>query len=169
MWLVLWKKASGGPSVSLEEATLEALCFGWIDSKTQPIDADRYRLVLTPRKPNSTWSRINKERVERLIRDGWMTDAGLAVIQTAKANGSWTSLDAVEALSIPEDLVAALTGDPVALANFDHYPASLRKMVLHRVTSAKLPGTRSRRIAEIVRLAAMNERPFQQGGTRREL
>jgi uncharacterized protein YdeI (YjbR/CyaY-like superfamily) len=161
VWLVIRKTASGEPGVSLEEATEEALCFGWIDSKMQPIDADRYRLVFTPRKPDSTWSKINKERVERLIRDGSMTEAGLAAIETAKANGSWTSLDAVEALSVPEDLAAALTEDPVAAANFDTYPASLKKMVLHWVTSAKRADTRSRRIVEIVQRAAANRRPFQ--------
>ncbi len=163
VWLVLGKKGGARASVSLDEAMQEALCFGWIDSKMQPIDADRYRLVFTPRKPDSTWSKINKERVERLIRDGSMTEAGLAAIETAKANGSWTSLDAVEALSVPEDLAAALAEDPVAAANFDTYPASVKKMVLHWVTSAKRADTRSRRIVEIVRLASVNERPFQQG------
>lgn len=163
IWLVLGKKDGARASVSLDEAIQDALCFGWIDSKMQPIDVDRYRLVFTPRNPKSTWSRINKERVQQLIRDGSMTDAGLAVIRTAKANGSWTSLDAVEALSVPEDLAAALAEDPVALANFDNYPSSVKKLFLHRVTSAKRPETRSQRIADIVRLAAVNERLFQQG------
>ena len=160
VWLMVWKKGSGRSSVSPEDAILEALCFGWIDSKRQPFDADRYRQVFTPRKPKSTWSRINKERVQRLIRDSSMTDAGLAAIQTAKANGSWHSLDAVEALSVPEDLAAALAEDPVALANFDFYPPSIKKLALHRIASAKRPETRARRIVEIVRLAAANGRPL---------
>jgi uncharacterized protein YdeI (YjbR/CyaY-like superfamily) len=163
VWLIIWKKGSGSPSVSPEEAILEALCFGWIDSKRLPFDSERYRQAFTPRKPTSTWSRINKERVQRLIRDGSMTDAGLAAIRTAKANGSWASLDAVEALSVPEDLAAALAEDPVALANFDRYPASAKKLALNRIAGAKRPETRSRRITEIVRLATANERPSQPG------
>ncbi len=163
VWLIVGKKGSERPSVSAEEAVLEALCFGWIDSKMQPIDADRYRQVFTPRRPKSVWSRINKERVERLIRDGSMTDAGVAAIETAKANGSWTSLDAVEALSVPDDLAAALAADPVARGTFDGYPTSVKKLALYRIASAKRPETRARRIAEVVRLAAANERPFQPG------
>jgi uncharacterized protein YdeI (YjbR/CyaY-like superfamily) len=163
VWLLVWKKGSGRPSVTPEEAVLEALCFGWIDSKRLPLDADRYRQAYTPRKPTSTWSRINKERVQRLILDGSMTAAGLAAIETAKANGSWRSLDSVEALSVPEDLAAALAEDPVALMHFERYPASAKKLALYRVAGAKRPETRSRRIAEIVRLAAANERPSQPG------
>jgi uncharacterized protein YdeI (YjbR/CyaY-like superfamily) len=154
VWLILEKKGSGRPSLSSEEAGLEALCFGWIDSKRLPLDADRYRQAYTPRKPRSTWSRVNKERVERLISEGLMTDAGLAAIETARANGSWTSLDAVEALSIPDDLAAALAANPIARSNFDAYAPSVKKLALLRLTSAKRADTRSRRIDEIVRLAA---------------
>ena len=149
--------------MSPDEAILEALCFGWIDSKRLPLDGDRYRQAFTPRKPMSTWSKINKERVERLIRDGSMTDAGLAAIHIAKANGSWASLDAVEALSIPDDLAAALAADPIAHANFDGYPPSVKKLALHRLAGAKRPETRSRRIVDIVGLAAANERPPRPG------
>ena len=103
-----------------------------------------------PRRPAGTWSKVNKARVERLIRDGSMTDAGLAAIETAKANGSWASLDAVEALRIPDDLAAALAADPIANSRFEAYAKSVKKLALHRLNSAKRAETRSRRIDEIV-------------------
>lgn len=156
VWLIVWKKGSGTPSVSPDEAVLDALCFGWIDSKREALDAERYRQAYTPRKPKSTWSRINKERVQRLTREGVMADAGLAAIETAKANGSWTSLDGVEALEVPDDLSAALASDPVARANFDGYPTSVKKLALQRLAAAKRPETRSRRIEEIVQAATAN-------------
>jgi len=150
VWLILAKKGSVTPSVTLEEAGLEALCFGWIDSKRMPLDSHRYRQSYMPRRPRSTWSKVNKERVERLIRDGSMTPAGLAAIETAKANGSWASLDAVEALSIPDDLADAFAADPIARSTFDAYPPSVKKLSLHRLNTAKRAETRSRRIDEIV-------------------
>lgn len=145
----------------MEEAVEEALCFGWIDSRMHPIDADTYRVVFSPRRPGSIWSANNKRRIERLIRDGLMTEAGLATIERAKADGMWTSLDGVEALEIPEDLSSALDAAPSARANFDAYPASTRKLVLHHVNGARRPATRARRIADLVRLAEENRRPFQ--------
>jgi len=150
VWLILAKKGSTTPSVTLEEAGLEALCFGWIDSKRLPLDDHRYRQSYMPRRPAGTWSKVNKARVERLIRDGSLTDAGLAAIETAKANGSWASLDAVEALRIPDDLAAALAADPIANSRFEAYAKSVKKLALHRLNSAKRAETRSRRIDEIV-------------------
>ena len=144
VWLILAKKGSTTPSVTLEEAGLEALCFGWIDSKRLPLDDHRYRQSYMPRRPASTWSKVNKARVERLIRDGF------AAIETAKTNGSWASLDAVEALRIPDDLAAALAADPIANSRFEAYAPSVKKLALHRLNSAKRAETRSRRIAEIV-------------------
>ena len=151
VWLILAKKKrSATTSVTLEEAGLEALCFGWIDSKRMPLDDHHYRQSYMPRRPKSTWSKVNKERVDRLIREGSMTEAGFAAIETAKANGSWTSLDAVESLAIPDDLAAALAADPIARSNFDAYPPSVKKLALLRLNSAKGAETRSRRVDEIV-------------------
>ncbi len=158
VWLIVWKKGSGRPSVSPDEAVLDALCFGWIDTKREALDADRYRQAYTPRRPKSTWSRINKERVARLTRDGEMTAAGLAAIEIAKANGSWSSLDAVESLEVPDDLAAALAADPVAREHFEAYPTSVKKLALGRLAGAKRPETRSRRIAEIVEAASVVRR-----------
>ena len=93
VWLMYWKKDSGRPSLTWSQAVDEALCFGWIDSKVQSVDDDRHVQYFARRRPRSAWSRINKEKVERLVADGRMSDAGTAVIDRAKADGSWTVLD----------------------------------------------------------------------------
>ncbi len=154
VWLVNYKKGSGKPSVTEVEAIDEALCFGWIDSMMHPVDAERYEVLFSPRKPKSTWSQRNKLRVAHLTLDGLMTEAGLACVAAAKANGSWNALDAVEQLQAPPDLVDALAADTAAHAYFDGLTASAKKGIIWWVLSAKRPETRSRRIAETVRLAA---------------
>jgi uncharacterized protein YdeI (YjbR/CyaY-like superfamily) len=88
-WLLIYKKHSETPSVTVDQAVEEALCFGWIDSSMQPIDGDRYALRFTPRRKGSNWSDRNKERVARLIEAGRMTEAGLAAIEQAKRTGRW--------------------------------------------------------------------------------
>jgi uncharacterized protein YdeI (YjbR/CyaY-like superfamily) len=88
-WVVICKQHGTAPLVSLVEATEEALCFGWIDSSMQPIDAERYALRYTPRRKASNWSPTNRARVERLIAEGRMSDAGFAAIEEAKRNGRW--------------------------------------------------------------------------------
>ena len=88
-WLIINKKDSGTPSVSVQQTVEEALCFGWIDSAMQPIDAERYALRFTPRRKGSNWSERNKGRAAKLIAEGRMTEAGLAEIEEAKRNGRW--------------------------------------------------------------------------------
>lgn len=158
VWLVISKKGARQPGVTYVEAVEEALCFGWIDSTPNTLDAEHYLLRLTPRKPKSVWSRINKERIERLVREGRMTDAGMRAIETAKANGSWAELDPVDDLRVPDDLAAAFTASPTARRHFERFPPSVRKPILYWIQSAKRPGTRARRIEETVRLAAQNRR-----------
>src|SRR5262245_45505857 len=118
VWLVIYKKGSGHPSISYDEALDECLCFGWIDSKVATIDEQRYKQLITPRKPKSSWSKLNKSKIERLIHDGRMTAAGLAKINAAKADGSWNALDAVESMTIPDDLKAALEANAEASKHF---------------------------------------------------
>lgn len=158
VWLVYCKKASGQPSVTYAEAVEEALCFGWIDSHPRKLDADRTQLLFTPRKPKSGWSRVNKERLERLEAAGQLMPAGLAAIARAKQNGAWESLDAAEAGLIPDDLAAALAVNAPAAQHFAAFSTSARKMILTWVLGAKQPETRARRISETVRLAALNKR-----------
>jgi uncharacterized protein YdeI (YjbR/CyaY-like superfamily) len=153
-WLVTWKQATGRPSLPYEEVIEEALCFGWVDSTARTLDEERSMLLMTPRKPTSTWASTNKERVERLLAAGLMQAAGIAAVETAKANGSWTVLDSVEALEVPDDLAAALDAEPGARDAYEGFSPSNRKMILWWVKSAKRPDTRQRRIAETARLAA---------------
>ena len=150
VWLVYYKKGSGQPSITWDEAVEEALCFGWIDSKAKPIDDLRYRQYFSPRKPTSVWSKINKARIERLIADGLMREPGLRAIETAKANGSWSALDDVEALVIPEDLAAAFTGSPGAWEAFDRLSRTNKRNILQWIATAKRPQTRAKRIAATV-------------------
>lgn len=161
VWLVTYKKATGKPRLEYEESVEEALCFGWIDSKAQKLDDERSMLWFAPRKRGTGWSKPNKERVERLIAAGLMTPPGLAKVDAARADGSWTKLDAVEALEIPDDLVAAFVTHPGALPNFEAFPRSVKRGILEWITQARRPETRAARIEETARLAAQNIRANQ--------
>jgi uncharacterized protein YdeI (YjbR/CyaY-like superfamily) len=158
VWLVYRKKSAGGRDLTYDEAVEEALCFGWIDSTVKKLDDERYRQFFSRRKPTSTWSGTNKERVQRLIEERRMTEAGLAMIEAAKANGMWTALDAIEALEIPSDLAAEFRSRPGAKANFEAFSTSSKKNILWWIASAKRPETRARRIAETARMAAEGRR-----------
>ena len=156
--LVYARRGTGLPSIAYDEAVEEALCFGWIDSTERKLDEQRYMQLFTPRKPKSSWSKSNKERVARLAEAGLMTDAGMARIEAAKADGSWSFLDAIEALEIPRDLAAALAKNAKALANFEAFPPSSKKIILLWIATAKREETRAKRIAETVALAGRNLR-----------
>ncbi len=163
-WLVTWRAASGRVGLPYEEAIEEALCFGWIDSKGGRLDEMRSRLYFSPRKRGSGWASTNKARVARLIADGRMTPAGLAVIEVAKADGSWSLLDAVERLEVPPDLAEAFDRHPPARSNWDGFPRSVRRVILGWIVQARRPETRAKRIAETAELAARNERANQARG-----
>jgi uncharacterized protein YdeI (YjbR/CyaY-like superfamily) len=156
--LVTWRRATGQPTVAYGDAVEEALCVGWVDSKSGKLDADRATLWMSPRRPKSGWSRPNKERVERLIAAGLMLPSGLAAIEEAKRRGTWTLLDDVEDLIVPDDLAAALAAAPPARSNWDAFPPSARRGILEWIVQAKRPETRARRVAETADKAARNER-----------
>ena len=158
VWLVFDKKSARRDRLAYGDAVEEALCFGWIDSLARSIDEARYCQLFTPRKPKSTWSRSNKERVERLSAAGLLRPAGMAAIEEARRNGAWSSLDAVDALEIPRDLARALAKAPTAKRNFDAFPPSARRGYLYWVTSAKRPATREKRIVAVVDLAKRNQK-----------
>lgn len=161
VWLVSYKKAAGKPTVTYPEAVEEALCFGWIDSRPGKVDDERTMLWYSPRKPGSGWARTNKERIERLMAEGRMTPAGLAKIEAARADGSWTLLDSSEAMEVPADLEAALAAHPDAARHFHAFPPGVRKNILQWISLAKKPETRAARIAETARLANDNVRANQ--------
>ena len=161
VWLISYKKATGKPRIEYDEAVEEALCYGWIDSKPNKLDAERSLLWFAPRKAGTGWSKPNKERVAKLLAVGIMAPAGLAKITAAQADGSWYALDAVEALEIPSDLDQALAGNPTAWRYFDAFPRSVKRGILEWIATAKRPETRARRVEETVTLAAENVRANQ--------
>ncbi len=161
VWLVSYKQATGKPCVTYDEAVDEALCFGWIDSKPNALDAERAMRWFAPRKTGTGWSRVNKARVARLQSAGLMTLAGQVKIDAAQRDGSWHALDAVEALEVPPDLAAVLQAYGAAQANFAAFPRSAKRGILEWIAAAKTPATRARRIEETARLAAENIRANQ--------
>lgn len=160
VWLVYYKKGSGKPSVAYDEAVEEALCFGWIDSRVNTLDEQRYMQVFSPRKPKSLWSKLNKRRVEQLIQNGLMTAAGLEKIEAAKRDSSWSTLDAIEDLQLSADFMEALDSNKTASDNFMAFSTSSKQNIVRWIESAKRPETRLKRIAETVTLAAQNIRAY---------
>jgi uncharacterized protein YdeI (YjbR/CyaY-like superfamily) len=158
-WLVMQKKGSQVPGPSYIEAVEEALCFGWIDSKTNRIDATRYKLYFARRKRGSVWAASNKVRVERLIAEGRMTSSGLVAVESAQKDGSWDTLNGVDDLLEPEDLRCALDAEPDARSGFDALPVSARKIALYWIASAKRPKARAARITRTVADAARGRAP----------
>ncbi|MGI8500001.1 MAG: YdeI/OmpD-associated family protein [Hassallia sp.] len=160
IWLIYYKVKSGKTSVQYSEAVREALCFGWIDSKVKSLDEDRYQQIFTPRKPKSVWSKLNKQYIQELIEQGLMTQVGLEKIEAAKQDGSWNSLDAIEALTIPIDLKQALEANSSAKHNFEAFSNSSKKNILFWIDSAKRPETRLKRIEQTIISAAQNGNPL---------
>lgn len=160
VWLIYYKVKSGKPSVRYKDAVKEALCFGWIDSKVKSLDEERYMQIFTPRKPRSVWSKLNKQYIEEIIEQGLMTEAGFEKIDAAKQNGSWTTLDEIEALTIPMDLKQSLEANEIANRNFQAFNNSLKKNILFWIDSAKRPETRLKRIEQTINSAAQNRNPL---------
>lgn len=161
VWLIYYKKKSVYYSMSWSDAVDEALCFGWIDSVRKSLDDERFQQLFTKRKPKGTWSKINKEKIERLINENLMADAGLAVIKRSKENGSWDSLNEVEELKVPDDLFNVLQRNSEAEFFFNALSKSTRKAMLQWIALAKRPETREKRIEEIVELASKRQKPKQ--------
>lgn len=158
VWIVTYKKAPGALHVPYGDVRDEALCFGWIDSRPAKLDAARSMLLVSPRKAGSGWSAVNKARVVALIGEGRMTRAGLARIETAKADGSWTKLDGIETLAEPKDLLAAFRRHAGSRAYWTAFPPSTRRGILEWISAARKPETRAARVDETARLAAENIR-----------
>lgn len=161
VWLVIYKKGSDTSSVNYEEAVEEALCYGWIDSRPQKRNEECFLLTFSKRKPKSVWSATNKKRLEKLIAANKMAPAGLAAVEIAKENGSWTSIDKVEAMEMPDALSKALKKNKTAKKYFDAFPPSAKKGIYQWITTAKTEETRNKRVNETVDLAAKNIRANQ--------
>ena len=142
VWLVTWKARTGRPTVGYEESVEQALCFGWFG----------------PRRRGSGWARSNKQRIERLEAAGLMAEPGRALIDAAKADGSWTMLDDVEDLVVPSDLAAAFDAHPGSREQWDGFSRSARRAMLVWLVEAKRPATRSHRVTQIAERAAVGEK-----------
>ena len=151
VWLIYDKKAINNQRLTWIEAVEEALCFGWIDSRSKPIDKEKYMQFFSKRKAKSNWSKINKEKVEFLTRKGLMADAGLKAIEQAKQNGYWAILDAVETLTIPEDLANAFIPEPLAGEFYNALSKSVKKQILLWLITARKEETRQKRITELAK------------------
>lgn len=152
VWLVFYKKHTGKPSVPYEDAVEEALCFGWIDSRVKSVDQESYVQKFSKRKPTSTWSASNKKRVQKMIRLGKMTEAGLIVIEQAKRNGAWSRLEVIDKLVVIPELKAALSRNKEAGEQFRRIPISQKKQFLWWIETAKREETRNKRIEKTIEL-----------------
>lgn len=157
-WLVTWRPKTGRPAPSYEQQIEEALCVGWVDSTAKTLDDERGMLYFARRRPGSTWAATNKERIARLDAAGRLLPAGREVVDRARSDGSWTLLDAVEALVVPEDLAAALGRHDGAREHWDRFSPSARKQILWWIVQAKRSPTRAARVEETALKAARGER-----------
>jgi uncharacterized protein YdeI (YjbR/CyaY-like superfamily) len=159
VWLVYTKGA--GRTLPYDAIVEEALCFGWVDSLPRSLDDASAMLYVAPRKARSSWSRVNKERIERLTAAGLMAPPGIRAVETAKANGSWAALDEVETLEEPPDLRRALDAVPPARTAWDGFPRSAKRAILEWIGAAKRDETRAQRVRTTVEEAAAGRRADQ--------
>ncbi|EMS33783.1 hypothetical protein C943_04102 [Mariniradius saccharolyticus AK6] len=161
IWLIIYRKESGIPSVYYPEAVDEALCFGWIDSKPNKRDEVSYYQFFSKRNPKSKWSKVNKDKIERLVKEGRMHPAGTAMVALAKEKGTWSALEEVDQLILPADLAAEFDKNPQALSFWERFSKSSRRGIMEWILNAKRPETRNQRIEETVRLAGENKKANQ--------
>jgi len=167
VWLVTYKKGTEH-YIRYDAIVEECLCFGWVDSLPRKLDAERSMLYIAPRKAGSNWSGPNKERIERLQKKGLLYPAGMAKVEAAKKDGSWSFLDDVEAGILPDDLEQALSENPTAAKYFDEFPRSVKRGILEWIKNAKRDKTRAKRIELFLERRRMNA-PTLTNGKNREL
>jgi len=159
LWVKIFKKQSGVPSVTWNDVVIESLCWGWIDGIKKSVDDQVYLQRITPRKANSSWSKRNREHAERLIRDGLMKESGLLHIQAAKADGRWENAYAASKLKVPDDFIAALENNPKAKEYFNRLNKSSRYIIAYGLTSAKKAETRQRRFEKYIDMLVREKEP----------
>ncbi len=161
LWLKIAKKGSAGTSISYSEALDVALCHGWIDGQKGRHDDDYWLQRFTPRKPGSNWSKINTERAEALITSGRMMPAGLREVEQAQADGRWQrAYESQSRIAVPEDLARALAANPRARDFFATLDGTNRYAVLYRISSAKRPETRAKRIDTFVTMLSEHKKIY---------
>jgi uncharacterized protein YdeI (YjbR/CyaY-like superfamily) len=161
VWVICYKKGSNQPTIAYEELVQECLCFGWIDSKPNKIDDEKFKLFCARRKPTSAWSAVNKKRIAQLEKQGLLEQAGLEAIAIAKANGAWSAIDSAQALEEPRDLLAAFRQHASSQAYWQGFPPSTKRAILEWISLAKTDETRRKRVLLTASLAAKNERANQ--------
>jgi len=159
LWVKIFKKKTGIPSVTWDDVVIEALCWGWIDGIKKSIDDQAYFQRITPRKARSNWSKRNVEHAERLISEGRMTESGLVHINAAKEDGRWENAYRVSDMKVPADFLAALESKPKAKQFFETLNKSSRYVIAYGLTSAKKPETRQRRFSKFMDMLASEEKP----------
>ncbi|MBM4407140.1 MAG: hypothetical protein FJ038_00735 [Chloroflexi bacterium] len=156
VWVATWRSSTGRPRLEYEPAIEEAFCFGWVDGQGGTVDANRGKLYFAPRRRGSPWATSNKGRVERLLAAGRMAPSGIAAVERAKADGSWTVFDSAARLEEPPELIASLDARPHARDHWNGFTVSVRRMSLEYIALAKRPETRQRRADAIAEAAARN-------------
>ena len=160
LWVHIFKKATGQPSVTWDDCVVAALCWGWIDGQRKALDDTAFLQRLTPRRARSGWSQKNVEHAERLIAQGHMQATGLAQVEAARSNGRWATAYAGSATMVmPEDFLAALQQDPAAHAFYATLKRQGQFAIYYRLQSAKRPETRQKRMAEFLAKLARGESP----------
>lgn len=158
VFLIIYKKESGIPTVYYPEAVDEAICFGWIDSKINKRDNESYYQYFAKRNPKSNWSKVNKDKVAYLLKQGLMAKAGLESVEQAKSIGTWNALDKVEALELPQEMKDLLANNTIAKSNWEAFPRSAKRSILEWIYNAKTVRTQIARIEKTVNLAIQNIR-----------
>jgi len=159
LWVKIFKKKTRIPSVTWDDVVVETLCWGWIDGLKKSIDDQAYLQRITPRKARSSWSKRNREHVERLINEGRMTESGLVHVRAAKADGRWENAYVVSEMKVPMDFLEALESKPTAKRFFETLTKSNRYVIAYGLTSAKKPETRQRRFAKFIDMLTRKEKP----------
>jgi len=161
VWLKFAKKGSGVESVVYAEALEVALCYGWIDSQVKSLDERFYLQRFTPRRGRSKWSRVNRDKIEKLTKQGRMKPAGLAQVELAKADGRWEAAYASPAnAEVPDDLQAALDGNAKAAEFWASLNKSNRFAILYQLQDAKKPETRARRLEKFMGMLERGEKLY---------
>jgi uncharacterized protein YdeI (YjbR/CyaY-like superfamily) len=160
IWLIYYKKHTGKPRIPYDDAVEEALCYGWIDTTVKRIDEEIYMQKFTPRNKKSMWSKLNKQRVGKMIKAGKMRKPGMDKVNEAKRNGEWDAASSVkDEIPMPTELVQALAKNKKAEENFYNFAPSYRRNYIGWVAAAKRSETRDKRIKEVVKRAEENIKP----------
>ena len=159
LWVKIFKKKTGIPSVTWDDVVIESLCWGWIDGIKKSIDEQAYLQRVTPRTARSNWSKRNRDHAERLIKEGRMMASGLLHIRAAKADGRWENANTASEMEVPADFLAALQNMPKAKQFFETLNKSSRYVIAYGLTSAKKPETRQRRFEKFMDNLFREENP----------